>query len=93
MNHTAISISELGKCYRLGDLQKYKALRDVVTDAFRATFRRQPVNLYCTVNGILADWVKDAARVNVENGDFYGSGKLPPKGYGSIAVPHDWLVR
>lgn len=51
------------------------------------------VNLYCTVNGILADWVKDAARVNVEDGDFYGSGKLPPKGYGSVVVPHEWHVR
>jgi len=50
------------------------------------------VNLYCTVNGVLADWVTDAARVNVEDGDFYGSGKLPPKGYGSVVVPHDWLV-
>jgi lipopolysaccharide transport system ATP-binding protein len=51
------------------------------------------VNLYCTVNGILADWVRDAARVNVEDGDYYGSGKLPPKGYGSVVVPHDWSVR
>lgn len=51
------------------------------------------VNLYCTVNGILADWVRDAARVNIENGDFYGSGKLPPAGYGSVAVAHDWIAR
>ena len=50
------------------------------------------VNLYCTVNGVLADWVKDAARVNVEDGDFYGSGKLPPKGYGAVVVPHDWMA-
>jgi lipopolysaccharide transport system ATP-binding protein len=48
------------------------------------------VNLSSTVNGILADWVKDAARINVEDGDFYGTGKLPPKGYGPVAVPHDW---
>jgi lipopolysaccharide transport system ATP-binding protein len=50
------------------------------------------VNLYCTVNGVLADWVKDAARINVEDGDFYGSGKLPPKGYGAVVVPHDWMA-
>jgi lipopolysaccharide transport system ATP-binding protein len=50
------------------------------------------MNLYCTVNGIVADWVKTAARVTVEDGDFYGSGKLPPKGYGSVAVPHNWSV-
>ena len=51
------------------------------------------VNLYCTVNGIQADWVRDAARVNIENGDFYGSGKLPPAGYGSVAVAHDWIAK
>jgi len=51
------------------------------------------VNLYCTVNGILADWVTDAARVNVEDGDYYGSGKLPPKGYGSVVAPHEWCVQ
>ena len=50
------------------------------------------VNLHCTVNGVLADWVKDAARINVEDGDFYGSGKLPPKGYGAVVVPHDWMA-
>jgi homopolymeric O-antigen transport system ATP-binding protein len=67
---------------------------------FTCQFDRLPIlpglysiNLYCTVNGILADWVTDAARVNIEDGDFYGSGKLPPKGYGSIAVPHDWFVQ
>jgi lipopolysaccharide transport system ATP-binding protein len=51
------------------------------------------VNFYCTVNGILADWLKDAVRVHVEEGDFYGTGKLPPKGYGSVVVPHDWEIR
>jgi len=48
------------------------------------------VNLFCSINGIVADWVKDAARLNVEAGDFYGSGRAVPAGYGSVAVPHDW---
>ena len=51
------------------------------------------VNLYCTTNGVLADWVRDAARVDVEHGDFYGSGKLPPTTYGSVVVPYSWNVR
>ncbi len=50
------------------------------------------VNLYCTVNGILADWVIDAARIHVAEGDYFGSGKLPPKGYGAVVVPHEWDV-
>ena len=50
------------------------------------------VNLYCEVNGVLADWVMDAARFDVAEGDFFGTGRLPKKGYGTIAVPHDWVV-
>jgi homopolymeric O-antigen transport system ATP-binding protein len=51
------------------------------------------VNLYCTVNGVLADWVVDAARFDVGSGDFFGTGRLPPPGYGMLAVPHVWEVR
>ncbi len=50
------------------------------------------VNLYTTVNGILADWVIDAARIDVAEGDYFGSGKLPPQGYGAVTVPHSWDV-
>jgi len=50
------------------------------------------VNLHCTVNGILADWVIDATSFNVEQGDFFGTGKLPPRGYGSVIIDHGWEV-
>src|SRR5262245_6739355 len=40
MSNVAITVSQLGKRYRVGELQKYKALRDVVADAFRKPFRR-----------------------------------------------------
>ncbi len=67
--------------------------------AFISRFRKFPVlpgtyivNLYCTVNGDLADWVIGAARVDVAEGDYYGTGKLPPKGYGHVVVDHEWDV-
>jgi lipopolysaccharide transport system ATP-binding protein len=50
------------------------------------------VNLYCTANGITADWVIDAARIDVAEGDFFETGRLPPKGYGALAVSHDWKL-
>jgi hypothetical protein len=34
--------------------------------------------------------VRDAARLSVEGGDFYGTGRSVPPGYGSMAVPHEW---
>jgi lipopolysaccharide transport system ATP-binding protein len=65
--------------------------------SFRCSFERFPllpgtyvVNLYSTVNGILADWVADAARIHVVEGDFFGTGRLAPQGYGAVAVPHRW---
>jgi lipopolysaccharide transport system ATP-binding protein len=51
---------------------------------------RYTINTHCTVNGSLADWVIDAATIDVLDGDFYGTGRLPPHGYGSVVVPHRW---
>jgi lipopolysaccharide transport system ATP-binding protein len=53
---------------------------------------RYSMNVYCTVNGVLADWVIDAAAIDVIEGDFVGTGKLPPPGYGSVAVQQRWSV-
>ncbi len=51
------------------------------------------MNVFCTSNGAILDWVQDAAVFQVHGGDFYGSGKSPPAGYGSVLVPHAWEVR
>ena len=53
---------------------------------------RYTMNVFCTVNDVIADWVIDAAQLEVTEGDFFGSGRLPPAGYGSVAVPHSWAV-
>jgi len=50
------------------------------------------INVYCSVNGVVADWIVDAATFRVSEGDFYSSGKMPPPGYGSIALRSDWCV-
>lgn len=48
------------------------------------------LNLFCTVNGEIVDWVQNAASFSVEAGDFFGSGKLPPSGHGGLLVPQKW---
>jgi lipopolysaccharide transport system ATP-binding protein len=50
------------------------------------------INVYCTVNGVLADWVIDASHIEVGEGDFYASGKMPPRGYGSVLLTHQWRI-
>ena len=51
------------------------------------------VNAFVSVGGDVADWVQDAALVEVLEGDYFGSGKRPPNGYGHVAVAHSWSVR
>lgn len=50
------------------------------------------VNVAISVRGQLADLVKDAMTLHVVEGDFYGSGKIPPRGYGQVAVPYEWTL-
>ena len=46
--------------------------------------------LYCTVNGEVADWVKNAGSFDVEQGDFYGNGQLPSAGQGFMLMNHQF---
>src|SRR5262249_13250069 len=50
------------------------------------------LDVYCTVNGVVADWIADAARIDVTEGSFFDSGKLPPPGYGHVLIPQMWRV-
>ena len=51
------------------------------------------VNVFGMVNGVLADWIIDAGRIEVSEGDFFGTGKLQSSGYGPVAVAHSWGLR
>ncbi|MEW6250629.1 MAG: ABC transporter ATP-binding protein [Planctomycetota bacterium] len=51
------------------------------------------VNLWAEVNGRLADWVRDAARFDVLDGDYFGTGKTPPPAYGMVVVDHVFACR
>jgi lipopolysaccharide transport system ATP-binding protein len=50
------------------------------------------VNVYAAVNGEVADWLTDAATFEVQNSDFFGTGRLPPSSHGQFLVPHSWSV-
>lgn len=50
------------------------------------------VNLYGEINGVLADWVQQAAFLTVEGGDFFGTGRLPPTSHGGFLVPQGWRL-
>jgi lipopolysaccharide transport system ATP-binding protein len=52
-----------------------------------------PITLFCRVNGIIADWVSQAALLTVEPGDFYGTGRLPPATHGGFLIPQKWQIQ
>ncbi|MEX0864427.1 MAG: ABC transporter ATP-binding protein [Acidimicrobiia bacterium] len=45
-----------------------------------------------TLRGEPLDWVLNAFRVQVEEGDFFGTGRLPPNGYGPVVQDHEWTL-
>jgi lipopolysaccharide transport system ATP-binding protein len=53
---------------------------------------RYSFNLFCKVGGEIADWVQNAGIIEVEEGDFFGSGKLPPSDQGRFLMKHSWDI-
>jgi lipopolysaccharide transport system ATP-binding protein len=51
---------------------------------------RYLLNVYLEASGVIVDWIQEAAIIDIDAGDFYGTGRLPPPGYGSVLVPFHW---
>ena len=51
------------------------------------------INVYAAVNGTIADWVRDAGSFQVQNADFFETGKLPPSTHGNFLVSHSWDLK
>ena len=50
-------------------------------------------NLHSIVGGDSADWIPHAGKIDVEAGDFFGTGRLPPAQQGPFLVNHSWSFR
>lgn len=48
--------------------------------------------LFCSVNGEVSDWIKNAGTFDVEAGDFFGTGQLPGPGQGWFLIDHQFTV-
>ena len=51
-----------------------------------------PFTIWCTVGDNLEDYVADAGKLTVAGGDYFGTGKLPPRDVGDFIVAHNWTV-
>ncbi len=50
------------------------------------------LDFYGDVNEICNEWLFSAASLNVTEGDYYGTGKLPLPGRGAFLAEHQWSV-
>ena len=48
------------------------------------------ITLFSTVEGDISDWVIHAATIDVEPGDYFGTGKMNAEGQGHFLVDHQW---
>lgn len=53
---------------------------------------RYSLNVHCSIGGAVADYVIDAALVDVAEADYFGTGKLPPPDHGPVLLRHRWSV-
>jgi lipopolysaccharide transport system ATP-binding protein len=50
------------------------------------------LTIWCKVDFIIEDYVADAGKLTVVEGDYFGTGKLPPREVGDFIVAHNWTV-
>ncbi len=54
---------------------------------------RYGYTLFASVNGDIADWIKSAGVLEIEAGDFYGTGRMPRIDQGYFVMPHEFRLR
>lgn len=50
------------------------------------------IDIWCAVNNSTSDWMELASSFYVEDGDYYGSGKLTESAKGVVLIDHHWRV-
>ena len=51
------------------------------------------LTLWADSGGEVLDWIRRATQLTVIEGDFFGTGQMPPESHQSVLVDHEWLVR
>jgi lipopolysaccharide transport system ATP-binding protein len=61
-------------------------------EKFPLTSGKYALNLIVYCNGILHDWVQQAAMLHVDDGDFYGTGKTVASTHRCVLVEQSWQI-
>jgi len=62
-------------------------------DKLPLTPGRYSFTIFSTINGIVSDWISNAGFFEVEGGDFYGTGKLPPPMQGNFLMDYTFHIK
>lgn len=54
---------------------------------------RYNLTVFSSIGGEVADWIQDAIALDVDAGDFFNSGKLPPDGQGPLCIDHRFEMK
>jgi len=49
-------------------------------------------SISCKISEVMADAILDAGKLSVAEGDYFGTGRLPPNQLGDVVVAHDWSL-
>lgn len=61
-----------------------------IIDKWPITSGRCSFNVSIGQNGIMQDWLKEAAYVDIEDGDFYSTGRLVPVTHRCVLIDNKW---
>ena len=50
-------------------------------------------NFWCSINGIVSDWIENAAYIDVGDGDNYCTEKMMRSYTGSVFFEHEWIYK
>jgi lipopolysaccharide transport system ATP-binding protein len=76
----------------ISDLSPGQGSVRVILPRMALTPGRYRVTIFSTINGTIADWIKNAAVFDVVAGDYYGTGQLPPHGKGMFLMDHKFVA-
>jgi lipopolysaccharide transport system ATP-binding protein len=100
-SRVSMSVNGWGKVYFLASTELHshdcltlqpEGFLDCVVDQLPLSLGTYYLSPFLEVNGIIQDWIDSAATLQVEDGNFYGTGKDYPMGWEgkTVLVKHRW---
>jgi len=74
-------------------LDKDKGVAVCRIDKLPLTRGMYVLNVIVRENGVIQDWIQEAKVLEVENGDFFGTGKSVPESHGGVLFEQQWSLQ